>query len=58
MTKNMLDIMVMVIAFIAGLAISINHNPLMGVGLLLFVVTAWNLVPKIPHLIKIKVDRS
>lgn len=54
MSKNMLDILVMVIAFFGGMAISVANNPLLGVAFLMCVVTVWNVAPKIPQMIKVR----
>ena len=55
MNKNVLDIAVMIIAFVAGLAVSVGNNPLFGIALMLLVLTGWNVAPKLPKMVKSKV---
>ncbi|MDX1811214.1 MAG: hypothetical protein R3240_04655 [Gammaproteobacteria bacterium] len=47
MNKNSLDTFVTSVAFVGGLVISIGHNPLLGIGTLLAVLTTWNFAPKL-----------
>lgn len=51
MSKAKLDVMVMIIAFLIGGFISANSNPLIGTTMLIAILGAWSLAPKVPVVI-------
>jgi len=46
MNKNTLEIIIVTIAFMAGITLSITHNPLLGVVVLLSVLTSISFISK------------
>lgn len=52
MSKEKLDVIVMVLAFVAGGYLSFINNPMFGVGLMVAILTTWSLAPKVPKLVK------
>ena len=57
MSKKSMDILVMTSAFVFGMIFSMHHNPLIGVAVLLIVLTTWGLMPKVPQLLKVRINK-
>ena len=57
MTKTKLDVLVMIVAFLAGGFLSLTNNPLIGTALLVGILTAWAFVPKVPAMIRARIKK-
>ena len=53
-SKAKIDVLIMLVAMAVGGFYSMTNNPLTGAALLILILTAWNLGPKVPAMIKAK----